>query len=156
MCRQILSFISSHFLCFSLAQLATSLHLATFLSPALKFPPLHYMISAYFHNFCLFLVWGRIHRERCQTLQLQQWKGEVIFSWREQIGRRQSSTAITAVEEAKCACGRRSTQMTAPEGQQFPSDRASGRWSLVCWVWLIWHISDGRWTAHLNMAVPGD
>lgn len=116
-------------------------------------PPYYFCM---FQLFWLLPVWGQIHREHCQALQLQLWRGELIFGWGEQIGGRQSSTAIRAVEEAKCACGRRSTQMTAPGGQQFPSAGASARWSLVCWVWLIWHISDGRWTTHLDMAVPGD
>lgn len=43
------------------------------------------------------------------------------------MGRLQSSRAIRAVEEAKCARGRRSTQMTAPEGQQFLSAGAPAR-----------------------------
>lgn len=109
-----------------------------------------------FSLFWLLPVWGQIHGEHCQAFQLQQWRGELIFSWREQIGGWQSSTAIRAVEEAKCACGCRSTQMTVPGGQLFPSAGASARWSLVYWVWLIWHISDGRCTTHLNMEVPSD
>lgn len=46
--------------------------------------------------------------------------------------------------------------MTVPRGQRFPSAGASARWSLVCWVWLIWHISDDRWMIPLNMSVPSD
>lgn len=136
--------------------------------PAMNPPPLLFSPSvlspctSFSPSPCL-LFWGPIQRTHINSIhstvrlfQLQRWQGELIFGWGEQIGGWQSSTAIRAAEEAKCVCGCRSTQMTVPGGQQFPSAGASARWSLVHWVWLIWHISDVRWTAHLNTVVPGD
>lgn len=100
---------------------------------------------------------GPVPGKHCQAFStFPQWRGELIFSCGEQIGGWQSSTAIRATKEAKCACGWRSTQMTVPRGQQFPSAGASARWSLAHWVWLIWHISNDRWTTPLNTFVPSD
>lgn len=141
----------------------------TFTSPSNETLPPFFFFPAYYFRALPFLLhqcllfWGPIQRTHINSIhstvslfQLQQWRGELIFGWGEQIGGWQSSTAIRAAEEAKCVCGCRSTQMTVPGGQQFPSAGASARWSLVHWVWLIWHISDVRWTAHLNTVIPGD
>lgn len=119
-----------------------------------KLLPYDYIIPAPFHSVGCF-PFGNVLGEHCWAVStFPQWRGELIFSCGEQIGGWQSSEAIRAAEEAKCACGWRSTQMTVPRGQQFPSAGASARWSLACWMWLIWHISDDRWTTPLNMFVP--
>lgn len=102
-----------------------------------------------------FLFGRHVPEAHCQAFStFPWWWAELIFSCGEQIGGWQSSTAIRAAEEAKCACDWRSTQMTVPKGQQFPSAGASARWSLARWVWLIWHISDDRWTSPLTRSSP--
>lgn len=146
-----MEFLSSCLLCCFKTMCFLS-HLST---SSFKLLPYDHIIPERFHCVGCFPFGGHVLGEHCGAVStFPQWRGELIFSCGEQIGGWQSSTAIRAMEEAKCACGWRSTQMTMPRGQQFPSAGASARWSLACWVWLIWHISDDRWTTPLKMFVP--